>query len=164
MSKPGRRSIVNASWAKFIQGGVSIVLGSRDEQNIPSVVRGIGCRISRDRCQVTILVSKSQADVVLNAIRATGAVTTVFTQPSTHTTIQLKGNDGTCAPPQRTDKSLAVAYVDAFVADVCSIGYPEPAIRTILWSDPADVVAVNFTPEAAFLQTPGPRAGEPLGD
>jgi hypothetical protein len=35
-------------------------------------------------------------------------------------------------------------------------------IRAVMSADIADLVALRFTPSFAFLQTPGPRAGEPL--
>jgi hypothetical protein len=57
---------------------------------------------------------------------------------------------------------LAEKYCDAFVAELCPLGYDEPLIRALLWFDPNDLRAVTFTPREAFLQTPGPRAGEPL--
>ena len=54
-------------------------------------------------------------------------------------------------------------WIYGFVAELAALGYAEPLVRAFLWCDPAELVAVGFTPCAAFQQTPGPRAGLPLG-
>jgi hypothetical protein len=32
----------------------------------------------------------------------------------------------------------------------------------MFWHDPAQLLAIRFTPEFAFAQTPGPNAGAPV--
>ena len=54
------------------------------------------------------------------------------------------------------------AYWEAFTVEIGSIGFAPRVAGTILQAEPDDVVGVRFTPQAAFDQTPGPRAGEPL--
>ena len=156
--------VVTEKWASFIQIGVSIVIGSRDDKNVPCVVRGLGCRMSPDRSQVTVLAAKTQAGVVLDAVRATRTLAVVFSQPTTHTTIQLKAADAMIGKVLPTDAALYARYRDAFAADCSKVGYPELGIQTLLWCDTKDLVAITFTPHSAFLQTPGPHAGEPLED
>jgi hypothetical protein len=156
--------VLSTKWAAFIQGGVSIVIGSCDQENIPSVARGLGCRISSDHSSITILLARSQSKPVLDAVLATGAISAVFSLPSTHTTIQLKGRDAVIESVLTGDAVLAYRHTDAFVADTGILGYPELGIRTLLWFDPEDLAAMTFTPQSAFLQTPGPNAGEPLED
>jgi len=53
---PGRPSPLDADHAAFIQSGVSVIVASRNADFIADVVRGCGCRVSRDRRQVTVLV------------------------------------------------------------------------------------------------------------
>lgn len=103
------------------------------------------------------------AAAVLDDIRRTGAIAAVFSRPSTHETLQLKGVDARIVPAEPGDDALARRYVDAFVAELVPYGYPEAVIRAFLTCPPEDLVAVQFTPVAAFSQTPGPQAGEPLG-
>jgi hypothetical protein len=55
-------------------------------------------------------------------------------------------------------------YVRAFAADVTPLGFSEAYMRALLACPREDLVAVQFTIAAAFSQTPGPRAGEPLGN
>jgi hypothetical protein len=160
--RPRSEPVLNDKWAAFIQGGVAITVASRDPQNVPTLVRGLGCRVSGDRKLVTVLVAESQGDPVTKAIRSTGTIAAVFTQPSTHVSLQLKGNNAALTRAKAADVRLSKIQTDGFVADTTPLGYPEELIRAVVWSDAADIVAITFSPVAAFLQTPGPRAGESL--
>jgi hypothetical protein len=154
--------LLDEEHAAFIQGCVSIVAASRDASNAPRLARALGCRVSADRRHVTLLLPTLQAGALIAAIRATGAVAAAFNQPSTHRAIQVKGAAATIGPADPGDARLAARYVDAFVADIALLGYSDALGRALLWHDPAELVAVAFTPGAVFTQTPGPRAGEPL--
>jgi hypothetical protein len=154
--------VLNEQWAEFVQGSVSVVAASRDANNIPILARAVGCRVSSNRQKVTLFLQGPQAELLLADIRSTGAIAAVFTQPSTHTSVQLKGVDAKMDSVQPGDVAVVERCVEAFVADTTSVGYPPDLIRAIQWFDPHDLVAVTFTPRAAFLQTPGPRAGQPL--
>lgn len=70
MSQP----LVTEDDARFIQGGVSISIASRDVRRVPSLARVAGCRLSADLRQVTVLVLKSQAGQLLQDIATTQAV------------------------------------------------------------------------------------------
>ena len=148
--------------AAFIQRGVAIHIASRGRTNAPSIARAIGCRVSPDRRRVTTFVPSAQAGALLEDIRATGTIAAVFSQPSTHRTIQLKAPHAVVEPIAKTDFRLIEAYRDAFVAEVIPMGFAEAGIRALLACSLADLVAVVFTPTAAFEQTPGPSAGKPL--
>jgi hypothetical protein len=86
----------------------------------------------------------------------------VFSQPSTHRTIQLKGTDATLGPLEPGGTALIDANIDALVKDVAPLGYSEIFVRTLLAYEPEDLVEVTFTPTSAFAQTPGPQAGKRL--
>lgn len=60
------------------------------------------------------------------------------------------------------DVERVAGFADAMVADLARFGYDAALIRTVLACDAKDIVAVRFTIGAAFLQTPGPKAGERL--
>lgn len=153
---------IDAEQVAFMRSGVSISVGSCGPGNRPSVTRGIGCRVSEDRRRVTVFVSASQAETLLADIRGNGAIAVVFSLPSTHRTIQLKGKDTMVEPLLAGDLPIVEAYRDAFVEVLENFGYDPRLIRTFLACAPDDIVGLCFTPNAAFTQTPGPNAGEPL--
>lgn len=154
--------LLDEALAAFVQTGVSINAGSRGPGNVPAVARANGCRVAADRRRVTVLLPASKSAALLEAVRATGAIAVVFSEPPTHRTIQLKGTDATVVPATDEDRATAVRWVDGFAAVLAPLGYSEEVFRALLGTDPADLVAVAFTPSAAFDQTPGPRAGAPL--
>jgi hypothetical protein len=148
--------------AGFITGGVSIIASSCSDDNVPVMGRIAGCRLSADRRTVTLLFSAAYAAELVAGVRKSGQLAVVFSRPSTAQTIQLKGTDATVVPTHKGDVKLVEEHCEALVADVCPLGFTESMIRAYVWLDPADICAVMFTPREAFIQTPGPRAGEPL--
>ena len=154
--------MIDAQLAAFITGGVSIVAASRGPRNAPVIARAAGCRASADPARVTLLLARSQAGALLEAAEATGAISVVFSQPSSHRSYQLKGADARVEPPAPGDAALLARYADAFAADLCPLGYAEQMVRALVWAPAGDFAALTFTPSAAFDQTPGPRAGSAL--
>jgi hypothetical protein len=148
--------------AAFMESGVSVHLASRGPANVPSVARALGCRIAPDRNRVTIFLSAAQASDLLADLRGSRMAAAVFSRPSTHQTIQIKGDDVTVDALADGDLARIAAYADALVRDLQALGYTEAFGRALVDFDPADLVAVAFTPKAAFRQTPGPNAGAPL--
>lgn len=55
---------LGAEHATFIQSAVSVVVSARDGNLVPDVLRGCGCRVTRDRRHVTVLVEPARADFV----------------------------------------------------------------------------------------------------
>lgn len=82
----GRAQPLDAVHAAFIQGPVSVIVASRNAELVPDVVRGCGCRVARDRRQVTVLIEPGRASSLLDDIATNGLVAVVFSQPSTHRT------------------------------------------------------------------------------
>ncbi len=147
---------------EFLQGRrVAVSIASRSEHCIPSVTRCLGYRISADGTQFAVFVPR-QSERVLADLRATAQAAVVFTEPSTHKSMQVKGNDARVTPLEEGDWPVISAHSDDLVAEICPLGYPEPLIRKMTESTPQQVLAVRFTPTAAFGQTPGPRAGAAL--
>lgn len=147
---------------ELIQGGVSISVAARTAELVPAVSRALGCRVASDRRQVTVFLSKAIAASVLSCLEANGAIAVVFTLPSTHQTLKLKGGDAMVLDIEPTDLPLVEAYRRRFAEDLLSIGYSREFAEGVA-PRMDDLVAVRFTPSAAFDQTPGPGAGRALG-
>ena len=160
-SSPGPSPLDEAHGA-FVQSAVSIIAASRDARNVPTLVPALGCRVSADRRHVTVFLALSRSELLLEDIRTTGQIAVVFTQPSTHRSIQLKATDAALVPVEDGDRELMRRYTAAYSVELRSVGAIEGAADILTWCEPQDLVAVAFTPSAAFSQTPGPRAGAPL--
>jgi hypothetical protein len=154
---------LDAEHARFVEGAVSIIVAARDAANAPELVRAQGCRVSRDRGRVQLFVQTAQAQTLFDDLRRNGRLAVVFTSPSTHRSLQLKGDDASIARARPTDLARVAAYRAAMVAELGRIGISEALARALLAGDDDTLGVVAFTPAAAFVQTPGPDAGRPLG-
>jgi hypothetical protein len=148
--------------AAFVQGGVSIVAASRDADLVPSTGRIAGCRVSADRRRVSVFVAATQAPALLADVRACRRIAVVFTRPTTHRTLQLKADDAVVRPATADEMELLPRHIEAFAIEIAALGYSGAQARALLACSEGDVQAIDFTPSAAFEQTPGPKAGTPL--
>jgi len=150
--------------AAFLAGGVSLIIASRDMRRVPSLVRALGCRVDADRRTLTMWLEASASRQVLRDIEATGQVAAVFSLPSTHHTLQLKGSDARVVPVAAGDAELVEQHRQAFAADLIRIGYAREFALAIHATAPGDeIAAVTFSVDAVFAQTPGPGAGQRIG-
>jgi hypothetical protein len=155
--------LIDGELAAFLQSGQSLHVASRGESLVPSLDRALACRVSADRRRVTVLILASHCAQMIADFGRNGAIAFVASQPSSHRTVQLKGVDATVGPAEPGDAALLASQADGFTRDLVSLGYAESLPRLLVEGDLADVVAVSFTPVQAFVQTPGPGAGAPLG-
>jgi hypothetical protein len=153
---------LDAELAAFVQGGVGIVVASRDDRLLASIARGVGCRIDRGGQRVTVFVVRSENEALLADVRRHRLVAVVFSQPSSHRTVQLKGSDACERAPEAEDFAAMNAYAAALDAELSGIGFGNGYARALIAHAPGDVVGVCFTVSDGYLQTPGPRAGERL--
>ncbi len=147
----------------FIESGVRIVVASRDTQNRPLLGHAAGCRVAPDRQRITLFLARPRYPLLIDAIRRTGAIAAVFTEPSSNKAIQLKGRDAAFAAVETGDAARMAAYLDLFVSDLERIGSNGALARGALRCGIDEVAAIAFTASAAFVQTPGPRAGSRIG-
>jgi hypothetical protein len=154
--------ILDEDNAAFIQTGVSILAASRDDALVPSIARASGCRVSADRRTVSILMGHSQATQLVADVGASGRIAVVFSRPSTHRTLQLKADDARVRQATQEESMLVEGYIDAFAREIALLGHAHRQARVLLEVRSDDLLAIDLTPNAAFEQTPGPRAGSLL--
>lgn len=153
--------VLAAAQQAFIESGVSMAIAGRDVRNVPSLARAYGCRLLTDG-RLAVFVAPSQAPSLLRDVASTRAVAVVFSRPSSHETIQIKGADAQVRALQAGELQQAQQLTEQLIADILSLRFHEQGVRTMLTVDGDDLVAVVFTPSAVFGQSPGPRAGERL--
>ena len=157
----GQPQPLDVAHVTFIQGPVSVMVATRSAELVADVVRGCGCRVSRDRRHVTVLVEPARASTLLADVAANGMIAAVFSQPSTHRTIQLKGSDARVVRVTAADRVVARQHLREWSEDLRRIGFAVP-FAAALHGGAGVLAAIRFTPTAAFQQTPGPGAGQPL--
>lgn len=155
--------LLDEARARFITDRVAIIAGSRNAENLPSVVRAYGCRVAPDYRQVTIFVARDHSSALLEDLRAGNGIAVVFTRPSTHETLQLKSPQVRIGPLAADDRERMRAYGRMFREELGTLGCQDPFLEAMIAPVELDALAVTFAPVAAFEQTPGPNAGQPLG-
>src|SRR5215475_1827697 len=105
-------------YAGFIQGGVSIVAATRDARNVPMAARMVGCRMSPDRTRVSVFAPTARAAAMIELLQTGAPIAVVFSQPSTHQSIQLKAQRVDVRPVDERELELIQRYTNAFVAEV----------------------------------------------
>ena len=152
---------MTAELAEFCQSGVSVVIASCGPDHRPVVGRGLACRIDGSG-KVRIVLRQTTNLALLQAIETGAGLAATFTRPTTHRSIQLKAAGARLAPPAMSDGPAAAAQTAGFRADLVEAGYGEVFATGYCAYEPHELAALDFVPEHAFVQTPGPSAGSAL--
>lgn len=149
---------------ELIQSGqVAMYAACADAGRQPRVTRVFGCRILARELRVVVWVVRPGAVEFLDAVAADRRIAVVASHISTFKTFQLKAADARLVPLGPEDRPAAAAYCEAFVRTGIAAGYHEPLLRSVIRCDLDSLAAVEFTLNAAYMQTPGPAAGAAIG-
>lgn len=122
----------------------------------------MGCKVLDGGKKLAVFLRRSQSADLLENIRCSGKVANVFSLPSSNRTLQLKGVDAQVFPFDPGDLPIVENHVSDFLLEVLPLGLPEAVVRALFSYTVDDLVTLVYSPCAAFSQTPGPKAGEPL--
>jgi hypothetical protein len=149
----------------FIERGVSVMVGTRDSDLVPELVRAWGPRISGDRKRVSVSVAMGAGAKTISNLNDNQRLAVTFAFPADSNAIQLWGRCTGTSRPHRHDLSAVRQHRDAFIRVNTGLGAP-PAFIEALWqrelAGSQEMVTIRFVVEHIFNQTPGPDAGSPL--
>lgn len=146
----------------MIERGVSVIVSSCDPDLTPSVMRAVGSLVADGGRLITVYMCRSQSAQLLRDVAQSARLAAVFSQPSTHRTVQLKTRSARLREATEDDEPALQHYLQGMERELTSIGFAAVYARAMLTYRLDDVVAIEFVPELAFDQTPGPRAGQPI--
>lgn len=152
--------VLAAEFAAFCESGISIVVGTRRADGWPVPVHGRGARV--DGRTVRVLVQRRESGGALDALAAGAGVAVTFSRPADHRSIQLKARGAEVRAVEAADVSAVERQLADYRDALAAIGYLPAFLATFTAHDPADLAAIVFRPEEAFVQTPGPGAGSAL--
>lgn len=144
----------------MIARGVSVNVGSRDAALRPSVMRAMASDVSGDGRTITVYLARRQSEQLLLDIGTTGRIAVMFSEPSTNRTVQVKASRAETRNAVASDEAVLQRYLQSMEVEIERVGYRRELTRAMLACRLDDLVAVSFTPEQVFEQTPGPRAGQ----
>ncbi|HVH02516.1 MAG TPA: hypothetical protein VM891_06140 [Amaricoccus sp.] len=153
--------VLTADMAAFCQCGVGIAVASRGADGWPVLARGRGCRIDAGGL-VRVILRRDAAAALLEAIAEGRPVAATFSQPGTHRSIQLKAAGARVREAVPEDARAADAQSAVFRDLLIAAAYPGAFATTYSSAGGQAAIAIEFVPESAFVQTPGPGAGSRL--
>jgi hypothetical protein len=77
--------------AKFLESGVSVILGTRDTGLKPELVRGWGPRVREGGRRLDICLALGAAEATLGNLRANGKLAMTVAHPCSYRSLQIKG-------------------------------------------------------------------------
>lgn len=147
--------------AEFLGLARSIAVGSCGASGRPCGVRGAAVRVADERTHVTLFLAQSVAGPTLENLKHNPRVAMHISHPVGHRAVQLKGSVRATRAADAQDHSFVRQCVAELATVVDPIGMPfERVMSMSFW--PA--AAIDVQVEEIYLQTPGPGAGELLGE
>lgn len=155
---------LDASSIELIESGCAAkIIAAADRSLCPSLTHAYACYVEADRAVVRVILARSQSRPLLDRVAANGRVALVVCHIESYQTVQIKGDDARLYEPTPEEQLAGAAYCAEFVRFTATLGYPAPVIGAHMACPPEDAVGLRFTASQAYVQTPGPSAGQPIG-
>jgi hypothetical protein len=156
--------VIDDALKAFVESGVSVVVGTRDEGLVPEIVRAWGPHVNRDRRRVRMCVPEATSVRTRTNLLRNGRIAAAFSLPSNYETVQLKGRHLRTTKPSVEDLRRVDRHRESFADVNESIGVPRARVEAFWGRELAGsslFVTIHFVVDAIFNQTPGPAAGAP---
>jgi hypothetical protein len=151
--------MIDQELAAFLQEGIAIQLGTRNDHLEPNGVRVVAAAVESDGSHVLAFVPKAAARQVLADLKGNGQAALVFARPPDERACQLKGTFTGARAATSAERDFVQAQWDRWLDRLATIGLPRPTFEH--WTT-WPCVAIRIHVNAIFNQTPGPGAGAPL--
>ncbi len=151
--------MIDQELANFLQEGIAIQLGTRNDHLEPNGARVVAATVERDGSHVLAFVPKAAARHVLADLKANGQAALVFARPPDERACQLKGTFAGARAATSAERDFVQAQWGRWLDRLATIGLPRPTFEH--WTT-WPCVAIRIHVNAIFNQTPGPGAGAPL--
>ena len=151
--------MIDMELAAFLQEGIAIQLGTRNDRLEPNGVRVVSVAVDPDGRHIVAYVPDAAVAQVLPDLESNGQAALVFARPPDERACQLKGTFTSARRATEAERAGVEAQWDRWLGRLASIGVARATLEPwITW--PCTAVRLRVT--AIFNQTPGPNAGAPL--
>jgi hypothetical protein len=151
--------MIDKRLAGFLEGGVGVHIGTRNDALEPNGARAISVEVERDGQHLLVFISDTAARRVLPDLQSNGQAALTFARPTDERACQVKGQFVHVRKVQHHELEHARQQWSDFLDNLEYIGIPRVASRT--WIDIPDS-AIRLRVTAVFDQTPGPQAGQTI--
>ena len=160
MERSGLAPVLDPAVVEFIQGGVAVGVATRDDDLRPEFGRGWGPEVSAGGRSLRLCVAAPEGSRMRANLDRNGALAVGFSPPTIARAVQVKGVAGAVDEPGADDLKRVERHLGLFVAEAERIGAPAELSRRMFVG--TGLVAVQFSIDEVFDQTPGPTAGRRL--
>ena len=115
--------------------GVSVIVSASDRDLVPSVMRAVGSQVSGAGERITVYLNRSQSVQLLRNVAATGRLAVVFSEPSTHRTVQLKARGVRMREAGNLDEPVLQRYLASMTVELGKIGIVPALVAAMLSPD-----------------------------
>jgi hypothetical protein len=144
--------------ADFLEEGLGIHIGTRNERLEPNGARAIAVRVDPD-AHISVYLAEVAARRVLPDLETNGHAAITFGRPIDERACQIKGMFVDARAVTEDERPFMLAQRDAFLANLELIGVARAGSAAwVTW--PA--VVVRIKPTHIFNQTPGVDASAPI--
>jgi len=148
--------MIDPQLAAFLEQGVGIHIGTRNEQLHPNGARAVAAKVDGGGTHLVVYVAEIAAARLRVDLESNGQAAIVFGRPEDERSCQVKGVFVDIRPAADSERPLMQKQWDGFLGQLEMIGIPRvSATNWITW--PA--VAIRLKVTTIFEQTPGPQAG-----
>lgn len=151
--------MIDAILAEFLQSGLGIHVGTRDERLEPWGCRATALKVENDGKHAVVYVPKAAAPQIFENLRTNGRVAISMARPADERAVQVKGLMLFSWDAKPEEEAFARVQWAGFLGQLDGIGLP--GVATSSWKV-FPCVAVRLKVTAVFNQTPGPDAGAAL--
>jgi hypothetical protein len=145
--------------AEFLQSGLGIHVGTRNERLEPCGCRATAFKVEEDGRHVVVYVPKAASAQIFENLRTNGRIAVSMARPADERAVQVKGLMLFSWEAKPEEEAFARVQWAGFLNQLEAIGLPGAA--TSSWQV-FPCVAVRLKVTALFNQTPGPDAGAAL--
>jgi len=160
VKRPDLEPVLDPAVVEFIHGGVAVGVATRDDDLRPEFARAWGPEVSADGRSLTLCVVAPEGSQMRANLERNGALAVGFSPPTIARAVQVKGVASQVGEPEAGDLERVERHVRLFVAEAERIGAPPELSRRMFVG--TGLVAVGFSIDEVFDQTPGPTAGRRL--
>lgn len=153
--------VLTTELAEFCESGVSVVIASATSDGMPIAGRAKACRIMPDG-KMKIFLPELLNTPLMAALRRGAPIAVTFSAPRNHRSIQVKATSVSEIDLEDGDLAEVARQVKLFEEDLVFVNYAPRFSAHYTNYRPDEIIAIEFAPRDAFVQTPGPGAGEQL--
>ncbi len=153
------KPLLSDELARFLESGLSIVVGVRNAALRPDGATACAVRVHDDRVHLTVFMYTANASRLASSLADCPQVALALDLPTTHRACQVKGTVVETRPALEAERPEVERQLDAFCRDLEELGIPR--VMFAGWKTwPCTALVVRAT--ELFEQTPGPGTGERL--